>query len=107
MIVKKSTNHTERKLKTSNFHNAWHTAFYDLLSAKISKNTIKSLQCLQCLQHDKIPHNVFEPPAAIRWDDIKAKLDAKHNVILLANHQTEADPGSLRLHCTFIYKCHF
>jgi glycerol-3-phosphate O-acyltransferase len=28
-----------------------------------------------------------------RWDRINELLDAKHNVVLLANHQTEADPG--------------
>ncbi|MEW5307090.1 MAG: hypothetical protein WDW36_009508 [Sanguina aurantia] len=28
-----------------------------------------------------------------RWATIEAQLAAKHNVILLANHQTEADPG--------------
>lgn len=28
-----------------------------------------------------------------RWAQIEAQLAAKHNVVLLANHQTEADPG--------------
>ncbi|KAG2485182.1 hypothetical protein HYH03_016071 [Edaphochlamys debaryana] len=28
-----------------------------------------------------------------RWDHIQSLLDQKHNVVLLANHQTEADPG--------------
>eukprot|EP00197_Chlamydomonas_leiostraca_P002655 CAMPEP_0202857142 /NCGR_PEP_ID=MMETSP1391-20130828/193_1 /ASSEMBLY_ACC=CAM_ASM_000867 /TAXON_ID=1034604 /ORGANISM="Chlamydomonas leiostraca, Strain SAG 11-49" /LENGTH=415 /DNA_ID=CAMNT_0049535905 /DNA_START=63 /DNA_END=1310 /DNA_ORIENTATION=+ len=28
-----------------------------------------------------------------RWDQIQAYIDAGHNVVLLANHQTEADPG--------------
>ncbi|EFJ48252.1 hypothetical protein VOLCADRAFT_81121 [Volvox carteri f. nagariensis] len=28
-----------------------------------------------------------------RWDRVQEFLDQKHNVVLLANHQTEADPG--------------
>ena len=28
-----------------------------------------------------------------RWDDIAAQIAAGHNVVLLANHQTEADPA--------------
>ncbi|GFR48340.1 hypothetical protein Agub_g10227 [Astrephomene gubernaculifera] len=28
-----------------------------------------------------------------RWDRVQELLDQKHNVVLLANHQTEADPG--------------
>ncbi|PNH02302.1 Glycerol-3-phosphate acyltransferase, chloroplastic [Tetrabaena socialis] len=28
-----------------------------------------------------------------RWDRVQALLEQKHNVVLLANHQTEADPG--------------
>ncbi len=34
-----------------------------------------------------------------RFDQIQKQLDDGHNVILLANHQTEADPGKAPLLC--------
>ena len=55
-------------------------------------------------KNDCRPHRASTPaaPALLRaaalivparWDKIAAQLAAKENVVLLANHQTEADPG--------------
>lgn len=89
----------------------------ELLAAKV-QSTIADTVTLQFMQpytfpslHERMiaPYNYFEFGQRYvgsltdfnhsvlghreRWDRVKQLLDAKENVVLLANHQTEADPG--------------